>query len=43
MSAVHPLTPQAECCYVEVEVEGDWVEIILAYKGIDIFGGNVNS
>ena len=34
----HPLTPQAESCYAEVEVGGDWVDISLDYKGIDIFG-----
>ncbi|KAG8007823.1 Tripartite motif-containing protein 16 [Nibea albiflora] len=42
---------QAERCYYEVEVEGDKVEIALAYEGIDrksrteqsAFGGNANS
>ncbi|XP_059184614.1 tripartite motif-containing protein 16-like [Centropristis striata] len=26
---------QAECCYYEIEIEGDKAEIALAYKGID--------
>lgn len=42
---------QAERCYYEIEVEGDKVEIALAYKGIDrksfsrrsAFGANANS
>lgn len=42
---------QAERCYYEIEVQGDKVEIALAYRGIDrksrtalsAFGGNANS